>query len=64
MATTDQPSPIVVEELHNDIQRALASTVNEVLAEGLRGDDALDRIVEDPTRGIVPSRRAPLLKVL
>jgi hypothetical protein len=41
------PSPIVVEELHNDIQRALATTVNEMLAEGLRGDDALDRIFED-----------------
>jgi hypothetical protein len=47
MATPDQPSPIVVEELHNDIQRALAITVNDMLAEGLRGDDALDRIVED-----------------
>jgi cytochrome c-type biogenesis protein CcmH/NrfF len=41
------PSPIVVEELHNDIQRSLETAVNEMLAEGLRGDDALDRIVED-----------------
>jgi phenylalanyl-tRNA synthetase alpha subunit len=47
MATPDQPSPIVVEELHNDIQRALAITVNDMLAEGLRGDDALDRIFVD-----------------
>jgi hypothetical protein len=47
MATPDQSSPIEVEELHNDIQRALATTVNEMLAEGLRGDNVLDRIVED-----------------
>jgi hypothetical protein len=44
---SSMPSPIAVEELHNDIQRALAFTVNAILAEGLRGDDALDRIVED-----------------
>jgi hypothetical protein len=43
----DQPSPIIVEELHNDISRALAITVNDMLSEGLRGDEALDRIVED-----------------
>jgi hypothetical protein len=36
-----------VEKLHNDTQRALADTVNDLLAEGLRGDDALERIVED-----------------
>lgn len=47
MATPNQPSPLVLEELHNDTQRALALTVNAILAEGLRGDDALDRIVED-----------------
>lgn len=47
MATPNLPSPIVVEELHNDTQRALATTVNEMLTAGLRGDDALDRIVED-----------------
>jgi hypothetical protein len=44
---SSMPSPIAVEELHNDIQRALAFTVNAILAEGLGGDDALDRIVED-----------------
>jgi hypothetical protein len=44
---SSMPSPIAVEELHNDIQRALVFTVNAILAEGLRGDDALDRIVED-----------------
>jgi hypothetical protein len=44
---SSMPSPIVVEDLHNDIQRALATAVNEMLAEGLRGDDALDRIVVD-----------------
>jgi hypothetical protein len=47
MATPDQLSPIVVEELHNEIQRALAITVNDMLAEGLRGDDALGRIVKE-----------------
>jgi hypothetical protein len=47
MATPNPPSPIAVEELHNDTQRALATTVNEMLTAGLRGDDALDRIVED-----------------
>jgi hypothetical protein len=47
MATPDQPSSIVAEELHNEIQRSLATKVNEMLAEGLRGDNALDRIVED-----------------
>ena len=47
MANPVHPSPIVVEELLNDIQRALASTVNDMLAESLRGDDALNRMVED-----------------
>jgi hypothetical protein len=47
MENPNQPSTIAVEELHNDIQRALAFTVNAILAECLRGDDALDRIVED-----------------
>jgi hypothetical protein len=41
------PSPIAVEELHSDIQRALAFAGNAIIAEGLCGDDALDRIVED-----------------
>jgi hypothetical protein len=44
---SSMPSPIAVEELHNDIQRAQAFTVNAILAEGLRVDDAMDRIVED-----------------
>jgi hypothetical protein len=47
MANPNQPSPIAVEETQNDIQRALAFTVDAILAVGLRGDDALDRIVED-----------------
>ena len=47
MATPNQLSPLVLEELHNDTQRALDITVNTILAEGLRGDDALGRIVED-----------------
>jgi hypothetical protein len=47
MANPNQPSPIAVEELHCDAPRALADTVNAVFAAGFRGDDALDRIVED-----------------
>jgi hypothetical protein len=36
-----------MEMLHNDTQRALATSINDVIAEGLRGDDALARIIED-----------------